>query len=241
MTDCGLAPATFFLKASYFRLEVHDAACKLSTSETLPSPCPDWVCPVDAVLPGYPWVELVDVRPYTQARNEFAPLEVTQSPPPGSILRYDTTTSVTVTATDASNRSVSCQTSVLAPQLIPCGTVEVNLTSGTYSRTGTFQPNRTIVTGTVFKMKGILQNKLTGKGSVTARLRQGSDKYTGSVVFQGNRTKGAINNLRINSPFSFLNASSSLVVDLEVKNVTDALKNVARYVVYCQEVFAAYG
>jgi hypothetical protein len=240
VTECGSVPAALFVKATYFKREVYDAACRLSTKESLPFPCPDFVCPVDTVLPGYPWVELVDVRSYTQARNGFKPVDVTQFPPPGSILRYGTSTIVTVTATDASNRSLSCTSSVIAPRLLPCGTVEVSLPAGTYGRTGVFQPNRTIVTGTVFKMKGILQNQLGGRGSVTARLRKGSDKYTGSVVFQGNRTKGAINNLFITSPFSFLNASSSLAVDLDVINNTNVAKNAARYVVYCQEVFAAY-
>lgn len=229
-----------FLKASYFKADVQAVACKLSMIDVLPFPCPDFVCPVDTIMPGYPWVELLDVRQYARARNGFAPVNVSQSPAPGSILRFDTTTEVTVTATDATNRSLSCKSNVIAPPLEPCGTVEINVTAGTYGRVGVFQPNRTIVTGTVFKMKGVLQKDLTGKGSVTARLRKGSDKYTGSIVFQGNRTKGALNNLAITSPFSFLNVSSSLAVDLDVRNNTNEEENVARYVVYCQEVFAAY-
>jgi hypothetical protein len=148
VTECGSVPAALFVKATYFKREVYDAACRLSTKESLPFPCPDFVCPVDTVLPGYPWVELVDVLPYTQARNGFKPVDVTQFPPPGSILRYDTTTIVTVTATDAASRSVSCTTTVIAPPLVRCGSVEVNVTAGTYVRTGVFQPNRNIVTGT---------------------------------------------------------------------------------------------
>jgi hypothetical protein len=200
----------------------------------LPFPCPDFVCPYDLLEHGYPWVELLDVGQYARARNGFSPVQFAQFPPPGSILRFGTTRGVHLTATDADNRSLSCTTSVTVPQVVLCGTVQMNVTAGSYRQVGEFQPSDGVLAGTLYKMKGILQSRLTGKGSVIARLRKGGDKFTGSIAFKGNRTKGAINNLMIPSPFTKRNASDALVVDLTVSNNTNPGTNVVRYDVFCE-------
>jgi HYR domain len=228
---------TIVLNAAIVKSSLHTLACQLSRRPILHFPCPDFICPLTRVQFGYPWAQLYEVWWDTQARNGFAPVSISQSPPPGSILRFGTTTEVTVTATDAANQSLSCTSTVIAPPLVVCGDVEMNVTAGSYSRVGAFRPRGDIVTGTVFKLKGILQSRLTGKGSVIARLRKGGNKLTGSIVFQGNRTKGALNNLMITAPFTYFNASKSLVVDVQVNNNTNQGDNVARYVVYCQELF----
>jgi hypothetical protein len=219
---------------------VERAICALSRSDTIPLECPDFVCPLDAVQLGYPWSEIADVAPTARARNGFSPVVRTQFPPPGSIIRHNSRTEVTVTSTDAGNRSISCTTRVYVPQLALCGSVDMIVPMGTSVQRGAFKPisNRTIFIGTAFKMKGYLQNRLQGRGSATARLRKGGDKYGGTITFRGNRTKGALNNLAIVEPFSFINSSNALQVDLQVRDNTNPEKNVARYMVYCQEDFA---
>jgi hypothetical protein len=66
-------------------------------------------------------------------------------------------------------------------------------------------------------------------------LQKGSEKCTGSIEFEGNRTKGALNNILIHSPFP---STYPLAVVLEVKNNTNPATNIARYVVYCQNLFS---
>jgi hypothetical protein len=226
------------LNATYFKSDLETLACRVSRSSVLPFPCPDFACPTDQILHGYPWVELPDFRGNTRSWNGFEPVEMSQYPPPGTILRFGTTREVNVTATDAANRTVSCTTTVTVPPVVPCGTVEMNVTAGSYNRTGEFQANRTIIAGTLYKMKGILQSRLTGKGSVKARLQKGSDKYTGSIEFKGNRTKGTLYNLMISTPFTYQTASEALQVHLTVTNNTNRDDTIARYDVYCELLYA---
>jgi hypothetical protein len=218
-------------------------ACQLSWSDELPFPCPDFVCPVNTVQTGYPWAELPDVWMYAKYRNGFGrrTLYMDQYPPPGTIVRYNSSTAVTLTAYDPNtNQTESCTTSVTVPQLVPCGTVNVTVPPGTYTKVGVFEPYKLVMSGTLYKMKGVLQSGLRGRGSITSRLWKGSDRYSGSLVFKANRTKGALNNLRISSPFSAVNPSDALQVNLDVRNVTGAANNFASYVVYCQEAVYSY-
>jgi hypothetical protein len=234
---CGGLGGTTFLRASHYLDEIRDAICALSRSDVLPVACPDLFCPIEIWKSGYPWIELPDLTREVVARNGFHPVDVSQFPPPGSIIRFDSDTEVTVTATDSSNQSRSCSVYVTVPPLAFCGTVEMNVPRGTsFQSGGEFKdiPDSIIISGVAYKMKGILQSRLQGKGSVTARLRKGGDKYHGSITFRGNRTKGALNNLAIAEPFSFVNSSRALRVDLQVWNNVNPGRNVARFDVYCQ-------
>jgi hypothetical protein len=174
-----------------------------------------------------------------RARNGFVPTNVAQSPPPGSIARFNSVTKVTLTAHDGENRSLSCNTNVRAPPLSVCGSVEMNITRDTVNRLGVFvRSDRYVtITGTAFKMKGKLQNELAGRGSVTGRLRKGGEKYAGSITFKGNQTKGALNNFMIDEPFTLMNASDALQINMTVQDNENPEVNVAKYVVYCQETF----
>lgn len=210
----------------------------MSRSDDLPFPCPDFVCPVDVTQLGYPWIQMSDYRPDAKSRNGFMPVLLTQSPPPGSIFRFDSTVSYTITAIDASNRTESCTARVFVPPLTVCGTVELNVTERGSSRIqAPFVPlsNRTIIVATVYKMKGRLENGLRGGGSATARLTKGSDKLNGAIRFRGNKTEGSLNNLVVKEPFTYYNASRALQVDLQVTDNANPDTNVARFDVYCQE------
>jgi hypothetical protein len=213
--------------------------CALSRSEELLGVCPDYSCPPPTQLLGYPWGEIPDLTRAVRARNGYRPVEVSQFPPPGSVVRYDSVTEVGLTATDAEGRSEGCTTRVSVPPLIACGTVQMNVPPGTSTQRGIFtpDPDRITIAGTAFKMKGILQSRLQGRGSVTARLRKGGDKYGGTITFRGNRTKGALNNLAIVEPFSALNSTQALQVDLHVRDNVNPGGNVAYYTVYCQEEY----
>jgi hypothetical protein len=249
VSDCGFQyPYAVILRSSFFKPAVEAAACQMTRSEALPFPCPDFVCPVDAIRLGYPWIEMSDYRADANARNGFAPVAMTQSPPPGSIFRYDSTIPYTIVATDAANRTESCTSQVLVPPLTACGTVQLTVAAaGQQQQQGgggasriraPFVPvsTRTIIVATVYKMKGILQSRLRGRGAATARLTKGGDKLTGGIRFRGNKTEGSLNSLAVEEPFTYYNASEALQVDLQVRDNANPANNVARFDVYCQEV-----
>lgn len=159
---------------------------------------------------------------------------MTQLPPPGSILGFDTVTAYTVIATDASNSTRSCFAVASVPPLSACGVAEVAVATGSQNQSVTFV-NRTTLRGVVFKMRGSLKDRLLGVGSVSARLVKGDERYSGAITFQGKRTKGVLNPGKILNPFSLQDESKSLQIDLQVKNNVNAVVNVARFVLFCQE------
>lgn len=200
----------------------------------MPFPCPDVSCPLNSVRLGYPWVELFDARSNVRIRNGFAPVSMTQLPPPGSVLRFNSTTNYSVGATDASNLTQRCSSFVTVPPLSACGFVEVDVTTGSQNQSVAFV-NRTTVRGAVVKMKGSLKDRLQGVGSVSARLVKGVERYRGAITFQGKKTKGVLKPGMILKPFSSQDESKSLQIDLQVKNNVNTVVNVARFVLYCQE------
>jgi hypothetical protein len=147
-------------------------------------------------------------------KEGFAPVRVTQWPPPGTPLWRNTTTDVTITATDASNRRLECVWKVSVAPLVELGEISMALPSarnGTYTKTGQFLLSywhRASLNGIVLKMKGQLQGKLSGRGSsIGGRLRRGSNKLSGRLTFNQTRTKGGISVNKVPIEFSSFNVS----------------------------------
>jgi hypothetical protein len=210
------------------------AVCNLSDEDTLPFACADFSCPADAEVHGYPFIALPNGIPLTKSRNGFVPVHATQYPPPGSIRRFNSTTPVTIIATDANNRSLACIWNVIVPPLVQLGTVELNVTTGTYSSIAPFQRLNTVVSGTVYKMRGILQDRMMGKGTVQSRLQKGSHKYDGTAITLSSQKMVGRVNFNLPIWFTFDMGASDLAVNVNVSRNTDPSANIARYIVVGQ-------
>jgi hypothetical protein len=210
------------------------AVCNLSDEDTLSFTCPDFSCPADAEIHGYPFIGLPNGIPLTKSRNGFIPVQATQYPPPGSIRRFGSTTPVTITATDANNRTLACTWNVIVPPLVQLGTVELNVTTGTYNNSAPFQRLNTVVSGTAYKMKGILQDRIRGKGTVQSRLQKGSHKYDGTAITLSSQKRFGRVNFNLPIWFTFDMGASDLAVNVNVVKNTDPSANIARYIVFGQ-------
>lgn len=211
---------------------IQATTCQLSTDEELDF-CSDLVCPIPSNIYGYPFVELpaVDFRVY----NKFEPLSVTQNPPQGSILWRNSTTSVTITATDKLLRNLTCTWDVRVPPLTSLGTVSFNISAGpgSVNQTSFFEERNNIRSGLVFKMSGKTQDALQGGGSISARLKNGarkSSKYVETQALElasgeGNGTKSSLR-LKSEVPITFTYKEKS-----DVSLHVSAVDNVAPTVV----------
>lgn len=223
-----------FARISLVKSLLEGAVCNLSDEDALPFSCPDFSCPADAEVHGYPFIELPNGIPLTRSRNGFIPVQATQYPPPGSILRFGTTTPVTIAAVDANNRTLACAWKVTVPPLVQLGTVELNVTTGTYNRLAPFQRLNTVVSGTVYKMKGVLQDRIVGKGTVQSRLQRGSHKYDGTAITLSSQKNFSRVNVNLPIWFTFDMGVSDLAVNINVVNNTDPSPKIVRYIVLGQ-------
>jgi hypothetical protein len=181
--------------SDYFRIPpvadwIERNVCGLSASPGELPFCPALVCPHDARLLGYPWALLPDGTSSIQGARGFDPVRAVQTPPPGTPLWRDTTTNVTIIAYDALGNQLECTWKVEVPPLVEVGTLEFSgYDDGQYWRLWSALGGN----GRIYKMTGRLIDRLRGSGaSVSARLRKGGDKYTGSIPLTNNRTRGSV-------------------------------------------------
>jgi hypothetical protein len=116
---------------------------------------------------------------------------------PGTPLWRNTTTNVTVVAEDAAGRQLECTWYVHVPPLVVVGTTVVDVpesSNGTaVAQSSRFYSVGAGIAGRVYKLSGRVSDRVGGAGSsIRARLRNGSNKYTGSLRLQENRTKGTV-------------------------------------------------
>lgn len=205
--------------------------CGLSESPGELPFCPALVCPHDARLIGYPWALLPNGTGSIKGTQGFDPVRVIQNPPPGTPLWRDTTTNVTFTAFDAAGNQLTCTWIVEVPPLAVVGELEfpiyddrtsVRLFGSVYGGNGK-----------IFKMTGRLSDRLRGSGaSVSARLRKGGDKYTGTLRLANNQTRGAVAFPTLDVKFSDFKVLG-VELEVQVKRVTKAATVV--YKLYGQE------
>jgi hypothetical protein len=208
---------------------IQAVTCQLSKDDSLDF-CPDLVCPLPSSIYGYPFAEVpaVDFRLY----NKFEPTAITQNPPLGSIVWRNTTTAVTVTATDKLSRNLTCTWEVSVPPLVSLGTVSFKVPAGSVNQSAPFfgfDEGNNVRSGLVFKMSGQTQSALKGKGTISARMRSGtrkSDKYVETqvlVLASGKHENDTTSGIRFKSevPITFTFERKS-DVSLEMSsNVTD--------------------
>jgi hypothetical protein len=233
---CGDAVQGQFVRVSQIADWLIHNVCALSEDREALAFCPDLVCPADRTILGYPWVELPDGTRLTKALHGFSPVTVSQFPPAGTPLWRNTTTKVTVMATDSLNRSLECIWNVTVPPLVELGQATLTIPPGNSSDIGFFDlTHGTALTGSVYKMKGGLQDSLRGAGSsIGARLRRGrrGDQYGGSLKIVENRINASVRTKR-RDPVGFARYGSNNV-RLEVSTRKNAKRNRAKFKVYGQ-------
>jgi hypothetical protein len=189
--------ASWFSRLSPVASWVEHNLCALSESREGFSFCPPLVCPHDARLIGYPWALLPNGTASVLGIRGFMPVRATQWPPPGTPLWRNTTTNVTITAFDASERTFECIWHVHVPPLVELGYTTFKLPSfpnGTIQKSSSLRLRGfTFKTGRIYKMSGITADRIKSQGT---RLNGGlhkSGKLTGAILrLLQNRTKGAI-------------------------------------------------
>lgn len=138
---------------------------------------PTITCPHEVTILG----KSVKVR---SAANKSVALDdcgissITQDPPEGTGLEFNSTTLVNVTATDLAGNSASCQWKITVPPLEIVATISFNIPLGkSVVKDYPVVPNGT--TGVIFSVQGSLSEHLSG-----TRLR--------GIVKQGNATRTSI-------------------------------------------------
>lgn len=184
--------------------------------------CPELVCPADARLLGYPWAVLQDGTSSVNGIRGFDPVNVTQWPPPGSILWRNTTTNVTIVAVDAEGRKAVCTWYVFVAPLVQLGTMTMdlaNLPGSTYTRTGKFRRDNSVLSGRIYKLSGRSSDTLSRKGSRIDTQFAGSSKQTGRpLIFNQSQTSDEV---EVNDvPIQFDRSDESDVnLSVKVRNV----------------------
>jgi hypothetical protein len=197
-TACGSA-GTWLISIARYADIIEHTACAMSSFE-LPF-CPDLVCPADSRVLGYPFAELPNKTSEVKGIRGFAPTRVTQWPPPGTVLGQDSTTSVLITATDASkNKTLQCVWRVTVPPLVVIGEVRQRLEIGTYNSTANITLNEVLkqvgagaYTGSLFKMSSKTADGYKGDGArQQARPKPKSSGPTdGQVTIRENQTRSS--------------------------------------------------
>jgi hypothetical protein len=136
-----------------------------------------------------------------------------QNPPQGSIVWRNTTTVVTMTATDKLSRNLTCTWEVSVPPLVSLGTVSFKVPVGSVNQTAFFgfDESNNVRSGLVFKMSGATQDAMKGRGTISARMKSGarkSDKYVETqalVLASGGDENGTKSGMRFQSevPITF--------------------------------------
>lgn len=238
--DCGDVNIRFpnFLRISFFADWIQRNVCALSDErESLPY-CPELVCPRDARLLGYPWALLPNGTGSTFGIRGFDPVRLTQWPPPGTPLWRNTTTNVTITAFDASDRMVECIWHVHVPPLEEVGTVAVDVPevpNGTILKSGKFSNNfgGYGMVGRVYKLSGRTADQVRGGGSsIKANLQKPSGKFAGTLKLQENRTKGAVAVPSVPLRYSLSETTSDVSLEVQAERLVQA--NTVTYKAYGQ-------
>jgi hypothetical protein len=212
---------------------IEHAVCQFSSlPEALPF-CGPLVCPVDETVLGYPWALLPNRTGRVKGIRGFAPVSVSQWPPPGTPLWRNTTTNVTMTALDSSGRKFECWWNVVVPPLSPLGSATFHVRNGTYNETFRFVGIYDI-TGQVYKLKGRASNKVRGRGSsVGAEIRDSGHKQTGrKLTIPENKDRGAVEVPKVAVEFSDKNLSD---ITLDVHVTRNDQPNQLTFVAYGQE------
>jgi hypothetical protein len=240
--DCGATNAGFFnfVRISHIADWLIHNVCALSDDRETLAFCPDLVCPADTLLMGYPWAELPDGSMRVEALHGFSPVVVSQYPPAGTPLWRNTTTKVTFWATDSLNRTLECIWRVTVPPLTELGEASLRIPPGNSVGNGSFTlTHGGALTGSIYKLKGGLQDYLRGAGSsISARLRKGrrGDQYGGSLKIVENRINETLRYKR-RDPVDFSRFRSN-DVRLEVSTQKNAKRNVATFKVFGQIQYA---
>lgn len=169
--------------------------CRLTADQTsLPFDCPDFLCPLDGSILGYPTAALPSAADGTISYNGFDPVDVTQVPAAGTALPANGTTVVTVTATDASGRAETCDWIVKVPALEYVGGVDFPLPRGSQTEELPSYMWLSGTTGLVYRMEAVFYyNKLVGRNaSVTATLRQNDTSYEPILALAPNDYNGTV-------------------------------------------------
>jgi hypothetical protein len=173
--------------------------------------CPSLVCPVNARVLGYPFVELPDGTTDVKGFRGFVPTRVTQWLPPGTVLGANSTTIVTLSASDDFNRTLTCNWTVVVPPLVKLGEVRKVLFVGTYNETNVINvtnetteeytpvivPDEETLSRadkwTIFKMTARVQKKFRGRGKrESIAYPKSGDKYNGQLTVGPNQTRASI-------------------------------------------------
>jgi hypothetical protein len=186
---CGQRDSQF-KNLAYYADFIERASCALSRY-ALPF-CDDLVCPADTRIMGYPFAGLPNGTGRVKFLRGFKPTRVTQSPPPGTVIGKNSAGNVTITAVDSSNRTLRCNWRVVVPPLAEIGQVTLNISVGTYnSSSSVFKQTSFAYTGSVFKMRGVVQDGLRGDGA-SARPRRKSGPTNGQITIGPNETKASV-------------------------------------------------
>jgi hypothetical protein len=190
-TFCGAHPILFdYARVSHVKDWINRNLCAISEWREMLPFCPRLVCPHDARVLGYPWALLPDGTDSIIGIDGYAPVRATQWPPPGTPLWRDTVTNVTITAFDASGQKLECIWNVHVPPLVEVGNISFPV--HTDGQSVDLVSSQLGGSGRIYKMTGRANQRLSGAdSSVHARLRKGSDRFTGSVHLTKNRTRGA--------------------------------------------------
>jgi hypothetical protein len=209
-----------FVRISHATDWIERSLCAISENRAALSFCPPLVCPFDAHILGYPWALLPNGTGSVFGLHGFDPVHVVQWPPPGTVLRFNTTTNVTITAVDASERVLDCVWRVHVPPLVQVGQLSFDVHSD-YKDTVVARSD-VGGTGRIYKMTGRLNERLRGLGaSVKARLVKGSGKQTGSLHLNATKKTGTIAFPSLNVQFVNYEVDDT-TIQVETERVTKA-------------------
>ena len=156
-------------RVSSFVNWIQRTTCKVTTNvSALPFPCPDLMCPPSKVLYKYPNTTLIDGKPEvipigTQFRNTTLTLQ--QHPGPGTTLVANSTTAVTITATNAANETTNCTWYVGVPPLEVFATKSITIAAGKKKRTVALSFPRELYGRVLFVSAKLSTGKIPGRKS----------------------------------------------------------------------------
>lgn len=226
--DCNNPSSpSFYFRSSGYKTWIQETMCKLTGDRSaLPFECPEFLCPLDAVVLGFPSAWLPNASNITRQLNNGQVTGIKQVPGAGTRLPDNSTTLVEVSAAHASGATVACVWTVQVPPYEEVAFASFDLSDGTSNAAFPVAWNYNNPAGKLYGME-VYANYFSSQSddtnmypaynvSLTVTLRVGDDRSFVSPTFHlsGLQPTGYANFSTFLAYSSATDSGADMVVDV---------------------------